>query len=504
MRDLVEDARHRPGGQARERPVEHQHGGERGKPCRGWDLQGRVGHSAGSYGRGRGSTSRRPARWQKGRIAPTLKRACRRTRRPVSPPMTPATSQNTERPPALARARLLMLVHAYYPLAEPRVEREAKAARDAGYDVEVVALRAEGEPAREVVDGISVRRLPLEHERGASLFRIAYEYIAFTLLAAVALAFGRRPDVAHVHGPPDFLMAAAIPLKLRGTRLVLDIHDLSPHMYEARFEGSFAGRVVGAVLRVVERAACALADEVVTVHEPYRGELIADGVNPERVTVIMNSADEALIERVNGSRPGRDGGRFTIAYHGTITHWYGVDLLVEALASVKQQLPGARAVILGAGDALDDARELAARLGVADDIDFSGAYLPIEEALARVAGADCGVIPNRPSRLNRFALSSKLFEYVALGIPVVVSRLETLASHFGPDEVTFFEPGDADSLAEAILAVARDRAAAADKVQRAREHAQQYAWSANATRYVALLDRLGDAGAAAGRAPAAR
>jgi len=274
--------------------------------------------------------------------------------------------------------------------------------------------------------------------------------------------------------------------------LLLDIHDLSPHMYKARFEGRPIARVVGAGLRAVQRLACALADRVITVHEPYRRQLANDGVPARKVSVIMNSADERLIERVVKKTKLRSDGLepFTLAYHGTITHWYGVDLIVEALASLSTELPDARAVILGAGDAVESARNLARGLGVLDRLELPGTYVPIEQALNRVASASCGVIPNRPSTLNRFALSSKLFEYVALGIPVVVSRLETLAAHFGSDEVTFFEPGDADSLAEAARWVASNPQAAKDKAEAARQRAHEYSWRENGARFVDLLASL--------------
>jgi glycosyltransferase involved in cell wall biosynthesis len=97
------------------------------------------------------------------------------------------------------------------------------------------------------------------------------------------------------------------------------------------------------------------------------------------------------------------------------------------------------------------------------------------------------VIPNRDSRLNRFALSSKLLEYVALDIPVVVSRLETLAAHFDSDEVTFFEPGDPESLAEAIAWVAEHPAEAREKAGRARRRAEAYSWPASRARLLEAL-----------------
>jgi hypothetical protein len=53
------------------------------------------------------------------------------------------------------------------------------------------------------------------------------------------------------------------------------------------------------------------------------------------------------------------------------------------------------------------------------------------------------VIPKRAWHLNRSALSTKLLKYIAVGLPVLVSRLETL---FEPDEVPFFAPDNPDSL----------------------------------------------------------
>jgi glycosyltransferase involved in cell wall biosynthesis len=146
-----------------------------------------------------------------------------------------------------------------------------------------------------------------------------------------------------------------------------------------------------------------------------------------------------------------------------------------------------RCVILGDGDALVSVEQRAEDLGVADLLEFSRGYLPIEVALERVALAQCGVIPNRPSEYNRFALSSKLFEYVALGIPAVVARLETLAAHFDPDEVTFFEPGDASALARAITWVAQNPAAAEGMAVRARTRGHEYSWAEHRRRYLEVI-----------------
>jgi glycosyltransferase involved in cell wall biosynthesis len=389
------------------------------------------------------------------------------------------------------RPHVCMIVHSHYPVGEPRAEREARAAVEAGYAVDVICLRWPHEAQSETVDNIHITRLPVQHVRGAGALRSIGEYVGFALRATVAALRIHRTapiDVVYVHAPPDFLIVTAVIPRLLGSRVVLDIHDLTPHMFNARFGGGRFARPVERILRAVERGACSVADSVITVHDPYRAELAANGVPSAKIAVVMNAPTTDAVDLARtAAANGQHSESFVVAYHGTVTHWYGVDLLVDAIARLKDRIPNLRALILGEGDALSSVEALADRAGVASRIDFPDALVSHAEALCRVAGASCGVIPNRPSRLNRFALSSKLLEYVSLDIPVVVSRLETLAAHFDSDEVTFFEPGDVDSLAEAIAWVAEHPAEAREKAKRAQQRAEAYSWPASHARLLETL-----------------
>jgi glycosyltransferase involved in cell wall biosynthesis len=390
-----------------------------------------------------------------------------------------------------------MIVHSYYPVGEVRAEREARAAVEADYAVDVICLQRPHEAQLEIVDDIRITRLPVQHIRGAGALRSIGEYIRFALQATAAVLKIHRKapvDVVYVHAPPDFLIVTALIPKVLGSRVVLDIHDLSPHMFDARFGRGRLAKPIERVLRAVERGACSVADRVVTVHDPYRDELAAHGVPSDKIAVVMNAPLTESVELARtAAANGQHSGSFVVAYHGTVTHWYGVDLMVEAIARLEDRIPNLRGLILGEGDALPAAEALAHRAGVASRIEFPSTLVSQAEAVRRVAGASCGVIPNRDSRLNRFALSSKLLEYVALDIPVVVSRLETLAAHFGSDEVTFFDPGDVESLAEAIGWVAEHPAEAREKTERARRRAEAYSWAASRAR---LLETLSSTAAA--------
>jgi glycosyltransferase involved in cell wall biosynthesis len=206
------------------------------------------------------------------------------------------------------------------------------------------------------------------------------------------------------------------------------------------------------------------------------------------LTVLMNSVEESRLPRADGAT-GRTNG-FRVVYHGTITPPYGVDLVVRAAAQARAQIPNLSLELYGGGDELPAMRRLAGELGVAEVLHTSRDYLNHREVLERVSGASAGVVPNRPTRLNRFALSSKLFEYVALGIPVAAADLPTLRAHFSDDEVRFFRAGDDSALAEALVEIAADSDAARRRAENARRRYETYRWPNQARRYVALLDRL--------------
>jgi glycosyltransferase involved in cell wall biosynthesis len=381
-----------------------------------------------------------------------------------------------------------MVVHGPYP--EPRVTREALAAVDAGWKVDVVAMRNPGESANEIVDGVVVYRLPLSHQWKTGVFAVAREYLGFTALATAkvtALAVRRRYVVIHVHNPPDFLVVAALAPKLLGANVIFDIHDFAPELFAMRFRGRRGLAAMERVLWIIERLATRFATAVVTVHDPYRRALVARGVPPDKITVILNSLDDRLIA-VRSTAVEQDG--FRVVYHGTITEHYGVVQLVQAAASVAQDVRRLTVQIYGDGDALRDVRSRVMELGLSDRVHLSGRFLAQREVLERVCSASAGVICNLPVERNNAAVPTKLFEYAFLGVPIVTADLPAIREHFSSEEVRFFRAGDADDLADALRDIAADPDAAQARAAAARRRCEEYRWPISARRYVGLLDRL--------------
>jgi glycosyltransferase involved in cell wall biosynthesis len=392
-----------------------------------------------------------------------------------------------------------MIVHAYYPLGETRVQREAEALVAAGYEVDVICLRNRGEPDRERIGGIQVHRLPVRLAK-TSLARQFLSYLDFLARAAVRVAaiHRRRPyATVQAHNLPDFLVFAATVPKLRGVPVLLDLHDLMPEFLEGRF-----GRKRGVAARLVrwqERLSCRFADHVITVSEHWRHALIERGVNPDKVSVVMNVADEEIFSRPAPLR--LDEPRMHLLYHGTITHRYGLDLAVRAVAAIRDEVPGLRLTILGQGDAIPDLEELCAHLGVAELVDIRSQVLPAEALPDLIADADLGVVPYRNDAFTDGLLPTKLMEYAAMQLPCVAARTTAIARYFDDTLAAFFEPNDARDLARAIVELAHHPERRAELARGAVRFTERYNWKTIGRRYVELVASLGGRRLAVERVP---
>ena len=397
------------------------------------------------------------------------------------------TNPGSQPLPAVRRLRHCMIVDNSYP--DPRVEREARALVLRGHSVDVICARAGREPAREVIEGVTAHRLPVRRRRGAGLVSQLLEYALFTGWAAAKLMLldaRRRYDVVQVHNVPDFLVAAALPARLRGARVVLDLHDLMPEFYASRFGGRLDSLPVRLV-RFQERCSAVLADRIITVTRLWRETLIRRGRDPSKVSVVMNLPDEDLYVR-REPRLGERGAVHVI-YHGTLTHRYGVDLLVRALAVARERIP-LRATIHGRGELTDDLRELIGELGLADVVRLSTTRLHATDLAEMIAEADIGVVPNRNDVFTDGILPTKLMEYAGLGVPAVVARSSATTDYFDETMVRYVEPGDVAAMADAIVDLAMDPDGRRGMAVRAQSFTASHPWSAEAARYVSMIEDL--------------
>jgi glycosyltransferase involved in cell wall biosynthesis len=387
---------------------------------------------------------------------------------------------------------IAIVVHASVP-ADPRIRRQADALVGAGYEVDVFALRDPGQSPEEQSGALRVLRLPVRRRHVGFAGHLA-EYLAFAGQAAVRLTAEhrrRRYRLVQVATLPDFLVFAAGPLKLAGVPLLLDLHEDMPAFFEDRFAG-LPGGLLRPIVGAVARGSSAMADELLTVHEPLRALAVARGTDPEKITVVMNGADERLFDPNRyPRREFMEDGQLRIIHHSALQRIYGLEIAIEAIASLSPARgdPTVRLDVYGDGPYRPQLEAAIERTGTADRIHLHGP-VPLDQLPGLLAQADLGLVPSLPESYLQLSLSTKLLEYVAMGVPVIASDLATFRAHFDGAALTYVPGGDPDALAEAIREMAADPRAASLQAVAAQRQGQPYAWSRQAPAYLSVVERL--------------
>jgi glycosyltransferase involved in cell wall biosynthesis len=388
-----------------------------------------------------------------------------------------------------------MAVHAYYE-KDARVRRYAEALVQAGHEVDVLALRDPGRPRREILHGVQVIRLPLARRRGG-VARYVFEYCMFFALVLWGLIWlhrRRRYRVVHIHNMPDLLVFAAMYPKLCGARVVLDIHDLMPEVYSSKFQVPISHRAIWP-LRVQERWSMWFADRVVFASDLFREIAVARGsVHPDKAISVLNAADIGIFDRARHPWVGPGSGRFVVLYLGTVSERHGVDQAVRAVARIKGQVPGLRFEIYprfaeGDGRPLEELRRLVSEQGLSEIVEFLPP-VPLEEVPAVMSRASVGVFTPHLDVHIDIALSLKVPEYTAMGLPIVTTRTRIMERYFHSDEVAFFQDGDVQGCAEALLRQARDPEGGRAMAERAGRFLREHSWEQERDRYFAMLSGL--------------
>ena len=386
-----------------------------------------------------------------------------------------------------------MIVHAYYE-EDSRVRREAESLVAMGRPVDVFALRRPGDPPAGVIDGVALRRLDVQRHQGAGLGTYVREYLAFLFRAgwAVTRAHRRRHyAVVQVHTLPDFLVFAALPLRIARVPVILDLHEAMPEFFRMRFPRA-SSRVAHGLLGFLERISIKFASAAITVNDALAARLVSIGVKPEKVTVLLNSPSLTRFDpEMHPRRTFMADGSLRLVYAGALTPTYELDVTIDAVARVRALRPDLPVVfdVFGRGDSEGALRERAARLGIGDAVVLHG-RIPIEDVPAAIEAADIGLAPTRRDPFTDFSLSTKIFEYGAMGKPVVASRLPLVERTFPPGSVATYLPGDAESLATAILGLIDDPARREAAVAATRVRIGELSWDHESERLWELIDRL--------------
>lgn len=388
-------------------------------------------------------------------------------------------------------ARICFVRHRFYP-GDARLDNQVAALREAGYQVDVLCTRRAAEPRVATEAGVRVYRLPaLAHTRGGTL-RYLLEYASFWLVCFLALSTlqaTRRYRLIHVANLPDFLVFAALIPKIAGGRVLLDLRECAPEMYHTRFDVAWDSLLMR-VLIALEQASIRFADAALTCTAQMRAAFLARGAAPDKLFVMLNAANPALFRNPVLPNPTiQSNSKFHIVTHGTITKRYGHEVLLQALALAAPQVPGIHLEIMGLGDRPEWLTKLITALDLQEKVTIAE-FLPAQELVRRLRRADCGVVPVVKNVDTDLVHTYKMNEYMALGIPAIVTRTRAVEAYYDNTCLEFVESGDVRGLAEAMVRLARDPQRRYDLAQHALQAYKRYAAPKQKERYTQVVRQL--------------
>ncbi len=367
-----------------------------------------------------------------------------------------------------------------------RVRKQVPDLLAAGHRVTVITRAAPENDRYRSVPGLTLLEYP-DPPEPQRLLGYVREYgvsLAWAALHLTRVRLRDRIDVLHLCQPPDVYFPLAWVLKALGAAVVVDQRDLMPELFATREDRP--RRAVTVFLRWLERETQRVADETVTVNDYLRERLVQAGAAPERVTVVRNGPVLARVTAATPDESLRDGHRYLCCWLGKMGRQDRVDLVLQAVHHVVHVLGvhDVRFVLLGDGECLGEARELAAELELGRWVSLPG-WVSESAVFTHLATADLGI----DASLQEEVSPVKVIEYMAFGVPFVSFDLrETTA--IGAGAGVLVPPGDVTALAGEIVRLLRDteRRVALGRAGRQRV-ADELAWERQSRRYVHVVDR---------------
>ena len=379
-----------------------------------------------------------------------------------------------------------------------RVEKFCRTLIGAGHEVHLLCRNKNQLPLKEVIDGIHIHRHPFVRNRAfnafigfPAFFNPSWLYFLFKLvfrksfnliivrdlpLALAGIAIGRTLGI-----PVQVDMAEIYPLGLRSNwkynrMTVTDLFVRNPYFADA-----------------VEWFTVRLTDHIFSVSLEAREWFLQKGVSPGRITEVGNTPD---LERFDPNvakkdQPKLPHGAFNIIFVGIFTGNRGLKLAVSAMAEVVRKQADVHLTFVGDGWIRGEIEELVEQLGLKENVHFTG-WIDNPLVPSFIAEADLGLLPFLPCEHIHVTLPNKLFDYMAMGLPVLAADTRSLKRVLNETECGItFKAASREELAAKILIMHDDVELRRRCAANGRKFAlKKYNWGKDAENLLAAISRL--------------
>jgi glycosyltransferase involved in cell wall biosynthesis len=355
--------------------------------------------------------------------------------------------------------RILIIVENLPVPLDRRVWQEACALRDAGHQVTVICPQIRGYVTpHEVLDGITIYRHWISDEaRGILGFLFEYASALWGEFWCAVRAWRKGGfDVIHLCNPPDLLFLVAAPFKLlAGVRVIFDVHDLWPEMFQAKFGRK--GMLYWAV-RAAERCTLALADAVMATNESVLYAVKQRGRKNDTEVFVVRTAPNQLNTSLPEDASLRRSRKYLVGYIGVMGNADGVDYLIRAASHVVKTRgrTDIQFLLMGSGPEYAELVTLRDHLQLGEFVEMPG-RVTNEFLFTALKTMDLGVACDPINEYNDHCTMNKTLEYMAFSKPQVMFGTREGMYSAGESALNVME-NSAEALGDAILTLLDDPA----------------------------------------------
>ena len=326
---------------------------------------------------------------------------------------------------------ILMVLQSDYP-PDIRLTKEIKALTGRGHNLFLLCNNKALRQKKELLDDaliIRINRHKLFPAQLRTLFNIPLFFNPVWLWHIFLSIMKYKIDAVHVHDLPLALPAILIG-KAFGLPTVFDMHENYPAAIRVWNRKGFVNRIVrNPILAEKLEAICLkLADRIIVVVEEHKTLLMQRGINPEKIVEVGNTVEhdyysgiqirQSIVEKYKDS--------FVLCYVGNLSPERDLETAIYALEFLKEKIDNLKLLLVGDGKIKTRLLEIASNEGVKDSLEFVG-WVDFELTPSYVAASTVCIIPQPSNPLIDNGVPHKLYQYMVLGKPVVVSDAKALA-----------------------------------------------------------------------------
>jgi len=300
-----------------------------------------------------------------------------------------------------------------------------------------------------------------------------------------------RPDALYQRHS-DFTVSGVILSRLLSVPLILEVNAS-----EVWHQANWGKLTLKRLCALCEDISFSGARAIIVVSDVLKRQLVELGAKEGKIIVNPNGVDPNFFHPNVSSQSIKERfglhGKIVIGFLGTFGPWHGADILARAAGAVSRKEPLARFLFIGHGPLRNDVENILKESRVPDRAIFVGS-VPHEEVPQYLAACDILVSPHVPLAQGTefFGSPTKLFEYMAMGKPIVASRLGQIAEVLRHEETALLvQPGDPEDLVQGILRLLKNQKLGEALGKKAREIVEKnYTWEANVRCVLKLIERL--------------